>query len=144
METLDDILETAHVDGVVVLVDKDADYAYAHTVGLGRTLLSPINKDNIELGTWLSLTITQNKDAVLVSNKSIIRRFNLLYFEHFIGFKVSSIDAAGKLFYVSRFGALRIQVTPYKCCSGSSHPVSGLLYVSLVPVKDSLRASIVV
>uniref|UniRef100_A0A0M3I7T2 SPOC domain-containing protein n=1 Tax=Ascaris lumbricoides TaxID=6252 RepID=A0A0M3I7T2_ASCLU len=31
METLDDMLETAHVDGVVVLVDKDADYAYAHT-----------------------------------------------------------------------------------------------------------------
>uniref|UniRef100_A0A915BEN3 Uncharacterized protein n=1 Tax=Parascaris univalens TaxID=6257 RepID=A0A915BEN3_PARUN len=73
MQALDDVLETAHVDGVVVFVDNDADYAYVHTIALGRALLSPINKENIEVGNWLSLTITENKDAILSYEKTRCR-----------------------------------------------------------------------
>ncbi|VDM41193.1 unnamed protein product [Toxocara canis] len=68
--------ETVRVDGVVVQVNEQLDYAYVHTVGLGRALISPLLKiEDVKVGAWLSLTVTQNDNFAPVSRPIVLRPF---------------------------------------------------------------------
>ncbi|VDK55470.1 unnamed protein product [Anisakis simplex] len=65
--------ETIQVDGVVVLVDEESNFAYLDA-GLGRVLLSPVmDGDDIKVSDWFSVTATPYRDAAPIHKKNFCR-----------------------------------------------------------------------